>query len=116
MVRTHLSRGGPIVVDAADLPESLRAQLQALESARSRKRNGADGGDGDEEDEDDDDDDHEPALVCIRDNSICHAARSMRQCCCCGPARKFGLFAGAVAIMKWRNCCRHSLLRPRVHP
>ncbi len=57
------ARGGPIVVDAADLPESLRAQLQALESARSRKRDGAGGGDGDEDDDDDDDEDDEPALV-----------------------------------------------------
>ena len=48
-------------MDAADLPESLRAQLQALESARSRKRDGADSGDEDDDDEDDDDD--EPALV-----------------------------------------------------
>ena len=58
-------RGGPIIVDAADLPESLRAQLQALESARSRKRGeggvegAAAGGDDDAEDDEEDD----PALV-----------------------------------------------------
>ena len=52
-------------MDAADLPESLRAQLQALESARSRKRDGAgdDDGDGAGEEDDDEEDDDDPALV-----------------------------------------------------
>ena len=60
---SNMRRGGPIIVDAADLPESLRAQLQALESARSRKRGEATGGDGAAEAEDDEDDEDDPALV-----------------------------------------------------
>ena len=59
MSASHAHRGGPIIVDAADLPESLRAQLQALESARSRKRDGDGDGDGEEEDDDDDDEDED---------------------------------------------------------
>ena len=101
-------------MDAADLPESLRAQLQALESARSRKRYGAGGGDGDEdedEEDDDDDDDDEPALVRARDGCVRHAACCMYQVCCHGLARS--PVSCLVHVEKWRDCCHHSLCARR---